>query len=128
MNGETLLHRQIHPGWVQESRPTSQAFRPSEKDENLLSVYDGDLITAQRAWVHYTQTLNCESFGVCSITVAESAKADLLARPDPGTFPEHAVVDFDKASRKEAERRARLLKKFAIDRGWQYVAEAEEPE
>jgi len=46
MTDETLVHRQIHPSFVQAGFPTSQAFRPTPKDESKLSVYDGDMITA----------------------------------------------------------------------------------
>jgi len=49
--------RQIHPGFVQDGRPSSQAFRPTPKDEQKLSVYDGDQITPANAFEHYTQAL-----------------------------------------------------------------------
>ncbi|OQC41352.1 MAG: hypothetical protein BWX66_00754 [Deltaproteobacteria bacterium ADurb.Bin058] len=45
MNVHTLLLRQIHPDFIQNQRVSSQAFRPTPKDERKLSVYDGDLIT-----------------------------------------------------------------------------------
>jgi hypothetical protein len=38
LNDTTLLHRQINPSWVQQGRVTSQAFRPTPKDESKLSV------------------------------------------------------------------------------------------
>ncbi len=53
MTEKTLLLRQIHPLFIQEGRVTSQAFRPTPKDQKKLSVYDGDLITAERSWVHF---------------------------------------------------------------------------
>ena len=40
MNSKTILLRQIHPIWIQQGRVTSQAFRPTPKDENKLSVFD----------------------------------------------------------------------------------------
>jgi len=118
----SLLHRQIHPDWVQDSRPTSQAFRPAPKDDNLLSVYDGDLITAERAWSHYTGTLARQSFGVCSLTVAECSQVSLPVRPDPKYFAEHVIIDFNGVGRKEQERRAKILSRCAKARGWQYKA------
>jgi len=124
MNENTLLHRQIHPDWVQESRPTSQAFRPGPKDDDLLSVYDGDLITAEHAWNHYTETLAFQSFGVCSLTVAECTQVALPARPDAKYFAQHAVIDFNGVRRKEQERRAKVLSRHATARGWQYKAPA----
>ena len=42
MTPDTLLFRQVNPGWIREGRVTSQAFKPTAKDEKKLSVYDGD--------------------------------------------------------------------------------------
>ncbi len=129
MNDNTLLHRQIHPKWVQDARVTSQAFRPSEKDGDLLSTYDGDKITADLAWVHFTQQLECESYGVCSVSVGECAAVKLPTRSDPDYFPEHAVVDFAGVATNEQVRRARILSRNANDRGWQFrTADDEEEE
>ena len=55
MTGDTLLLRQIHPSFVQDGRVTSQAFRPTPKDDAQLSAYDGDQITPVAAWLNYTQ-------------------------------------------------------------------------
>jgi len=35
---DELLLRQVHPNFIVESRITSQAFLPTEKDEKKLSV------------------------------------------------------------------------------------------
>ena len=64
MNDTTLLYRQIHPSFVQDGRVTSQAFRPTPKDQNQLSVYDGDLIGPPAAFEHYTEKLKHASVGV----------------------------------------------------------------
>jgi hypothetical protein len=60
---ETVLFRQIHPIFVQNDRVTSQAFRPTQKDEGKLSVYDGDMISSEDSWKHHTG-LGLESAGV----------------------------------------------------------------
>lgn len=65
MNPTTLLYRQVNPSWIQSGRVTSQAFKPTPKDERRLSVYDGDLITPADAWRHYTESLGFSSVGVC---------------------------------------------------------------
>jgi hypothetical protein len=67
MTGTTLLLRQVHPSFVQAGRVTSQAFRPTPKDESLLSVYDGDQITAENSWSHFTSQNNCRSVGVMAV-------------------------------------------------------------
>ena len=53
MNSQTLLLRQIHPSFIQQGRVTSQAFRPTPKDEMKLSVYDGDQMTPEEAFEHF---------------------------------------------------------------------------
>jgi hypothetical protein len=123
MNSDTLLLRQINPTFLQSGRVTSQAFRPTPKDESLLSVYDGDLITAERAWEHFSNIPGCRSTGVLAVTVTECAAQQLSARPDPATFPEHAVIDFSGRSKTEVERKAKFLRSAAEARGWQYRAE-----
>lgn len=70
MSPETLLHRQIHPAFVQKERVTSQAFKPTPKDEQKLSVYDGDQITAKACWEHFTER-GFASAGVLSVSVEE---------------------------------------------------------
>ena len=67
----TVVYRQIHPSFVQAGFPTSQAFRPTPKDESKLSVYDGDQITAENAFQHYINDLNLSSVGVMGLTVSE---------------------------------------------------------
>lgn len=68
MNLETLLLRQINPSFIQNGRVTSQAFRPTPKDENKLSVYDGDQITPEDSWRHFTLNPLCSSAGVMAVS------------------------------------------------------------
>ncbi len=123
MTGNTLLHRQVNPNWVQQGRVTSQVFRPMPKDAGLLSVYDGDLITAQNAWRHFTGVLGFSSVGVLAVSVSECAAQALTARSDPDRFPEHAVVDFSGLDRSSIESKAKTLRCNAEQRGWQYQSE-----
>ena len=71
MTGTTRLLRQIHPSFVQAGFVTSQAFRPTPKDESKLSVYDGDRITPEAAYTHYTTVWELASAGVLAVTVDE---------------------------------------------------------
>jgi hypothetical protein len=68
MPENTFLYRQVHPSWVQAGRITSQVFKPTPKDENKLSAYDGDRISAEKAWIHYTRELSLSSCGVVAVT------------------------------------------------------------
>lgn len=124
MNRDTLLHRQVNPAWVQQGRITSQVFRPTPKDEKQLSVYDGDQITAEKAWSHFTDTLGHASLGVMAVTVSECEGQDLTVRPDPVPFREHAVIDFSELGESQIKRKAKRLKAAAESRDWQFRAES----
>jgi len=126
MTGDTLLFRQVSPLWVQAGRITSQVFKPMPKDEKRLSVYDGDQMTPEASWSHYTDELGFQSVGVVAVTVGECKKHELPAERDPEPFLEHVVIKFDDCSNSQIEKKAKHLKKAAETRGWQYKAEASE--
>ena len=123
MNDGTLLFRQVHPRFVKQDRVTSQAFLPSPQDRNRLSVYDGELITVEEAWLHYTGPLALASAGAVAVTVAECSNEDLEVRPDPDPFPEHAVIDFQGMRISKVRSVAKRLRALASERGWQYRAD-----
>lgn len=125
MTDSTLLLRQVHPCWVQQGRVTSQAFRPTPKDAGLLSVYDGDLITAEESWIDFETRRNGRSVGVQGILVSECRAIGLSARSDPEAFAEHAVVDFTGLGARAIERCSKQLRNRASDRGWLHRAEAD---
>jgi len=119
-----LLYRQVHPSFVRDGRPSSQAFRPTPKDENKLSVARAARTTAQAAYEHFTGTLGLASAGTWGITVGECGQQGLPARPDPLTSPPakaadlaHAVIDFTGVSKSQAEAKATRLARGAVARG-----------
>jgi hypothetical protein len=120
MNGDTLLLRQVHPSFIQQGRVTSQAFRPTPKDQNKLSMYDGDQIEPEPAYVHYIETLKFASVGVLAVTVAECGELSLPVVADPEPFPEHVLVDYSAVDKKDVEAKAKLLKAKAVNRDWLY--------
>ena len=120
MTGATLLLRQIHPNFVQDGFASSVAFRPNEADNGLMSVYDGDQITAEASWSHYTSVSKKKSVGVTALTVEECAAEGLPARADPEPFPEHAVVDFTSANEERWRTKSKKLQAKALARGWVY--------
>lgn len=124
MTENTLLYRQVHPSWVQAGRITSQVFKPTPKDQNKLSAYDGDRITAQEAWVHYTTALQLNSAGVVAVTAHECHSESLKVDPDGQPFPEHVSIDFSSRGNRSVEAIAKRLKRAAEERGWQYQTEA----
>lgn len=119
----TQLLRQVHPTFVQAGKVTSQAFRPTAKDEGLLSMYDGDMIAAEAAFLHYTTSLNLESVGVMGVTVQECNDEGLPSRPDTEWFKEHVVIDFTGQSANGCEKKSKKLKAKAEMRGWLYTTQ-----
>jgi hypothetical protein len=124
VNSTTLLLRQVNPSWVQQGRITSQVFKPTPKDRQRLSVYDGDQVTALEAWEHFTTELGFASIGVLAVSMKECETLALQAEPDPEPFPAHAVIRFDTCPSSQIEKKAKRLKAFAEARGWLYQAEA----
>lgn len=57
MNDSTVLYRQICKAHIQNGRITSLAFKPMPKDNFLLSVYDGDKISAKDSFDHFKKIL-----------------------------------------------------------------------
>jgi hypothetical protein len=122
MNDETLLLRQVHPQFLKDDQLTSQAFFPFPKDNGRLSVYDGDQISAEASYHHYTEDLGLQSQGVWAVSGAESAGVGLTYAPDPLTeSPAHAVIDFGRRAEKECRKLAKRLRDFAVLRGCRHA-------
>jgi hypothetical protein len=126
MQPTTLLLRQIHPKWLKEDgHLLSVAFRPFPKDQGLLSVYDGDLITPEASWGHYTRKLGNSSAGVWAVTVQETESCHLSARSETeGQFPEHAVIDFTGQVEKQQKANSKILAAKAEERGCLFLPPA----
>lgn len=118
MESETLLLRQIHPSFVQNGRPTSQAFRPTPKDELLLSVEDGSRIQPPASWERFTASPDRRSAGVMAITVAECSAEELEVIEDGVPFPEHCSVDFSNLTISSVGKKAKILTRQAVNRDW----------
>lgn len=115
---ETLLLRQVHPSFVQEGRVTSQAFRPTPKDDKKLSVYDGDQISAQQSLEHFLAQPNCKSAGVMAVSCAECSIQALPIDADGVPFPEHVSIDFSQYEESDIKKKAKSLARNAQERGW----------
>ncbi len=124
-DADELLHRQVHPTFLQNGRVSSQAFRPTPKDEGMLSVSRGSMTTAEDAYVLYTGDKGLESAGVWSVTVSECGTVDLKAFHDPLTDPvpdsAHSFVDFRDVGTSKAEKCSKRLAAFARARGCQHA-------
>jgi hypothetical protein len=120
MNQETPLWRQIHPSFVADGHPGSQAFRPTPKDQSRLSFDDGGLIAAEQAWRRYTEERELQSLGVLGVLVGECVSEGLRVIPDGVPDPEHVSVDFTGKSNGERKSIAKRLRDYALGRGWQF--------
>jgi hypothetical protein len=117
MQAGTILLRQVHPDFFQEGHISSMAFRPTNKDTGLLSLYDGEQIDPPQSWTHYTEKLGFRSAGVWGITHGEAGECELECRPEASLFKEHVVIDFTKCSRKQIRDKAKQLAAKAEQRG-----------
>lgn len=121
---EELLYRQVHPSFVRDGRPSSQAFRPTAKDEGKLSVARGSLTTASAAFELFTAGLGLPSAGTWAATIGECREQALNVFADPLTSPPekapdpaHAVVDFTPHTKSQADAKGARLARKAVDRG-----------
>ena len=135
MKEKSLLHRQIHPSFVVNDIVSNQAFlenglvvssgafNPTEKDENKLSVYNGEKYSAKDSYEHYIS--NYSSYGVLSITVEEvKSTSPLFISEDSNPFDGHCYVDFSSVlSKNQRTKKAGKLRDIAVARNWTYRPE-----
>ena len=77
------MHRQIHPSWREhDGRPNSLLFRPSPKDNGLLSLADGRLRSSEAAWRFHVQ-LGFSSSGTATLPVSVFQEQSLRVYADP---------------------------------------------
>jgi hypothetical protein len=131
---DELLFRQVHPSFVRDGRPSSQAFRPTPKDAGKLSVARGSMTTARGAHELFVEGLGHRSAGTWGITVGECREQTLSVFPDPLTAPPekvadpaHAVVDFSTHTKGQADARGARLARKAVDRGRLHPAVPTDP-
>ena len=117
------LHRQVHPSWLVEGHPSSQAFTPTPKDAGQLSVSRHKLADAQESYKRHAAR-GLETVGTWSLELSEVASVELSACEDPIVDDDpavaddaHAFVDFRAISRSKAEKVGKRLKAFAVARG-----------
>jgi hypothetical protein len=125
---QEILFRQVHPSFLRDGRPSSQAFRPTKKDGGELSVARGCFTTAQDAYEHHTEKLGLQSAGTWGVLVGECLEADLKTFGDPigadrAAVPDaaHAFIDFRNLSGSQVEARGAKLVRHANQRGSLYT-------
>lgn len=126
---EEELFRLVHPSFVHDGRVSSQALRPTPKDQNLLSVDRGSLTTPEASFKRFEQS-GFEAAGVVAVTVGECDDLSLPVRSDPLDETEseppneaHALIDFTGLpSAKAREKAGKKLAQRARARGWLFQA------
>ncbi|XZF13494.1 hypothetical protein ACTHGU_17075 [Chitinophagaceae bacterium MMS25-I14] len=126
MDSETILLRQIHPTFVQADNVsvqafsvTSQAFKPTPKDEGKLSVYNSEKFTPESSYNHFTSG-EFKSSGVLGVSKAECNAEELNCIEDNNPFDGHTYIDFTALSGNQIEKKAKKLRNAALTRGWLY--------
>lgn len=116
-----MLFRQVHPTWLDDGVPSSQAFVPTPKDKGQLSIARGSLTTAEDAYKHYTTVRNLSSAGTWAIRVGDAIGVGLQSFNDrqPDT-PAHGFIDFRGLSRRDAKKKGVILAARAREGGRLY--------
>jgi hypothetical protein len=127
---EKLLLRQVLTKWFDEDGlPTTQAFWPWRNiDDGCLSVDRSTLTTAENAFKLFTSPepdgFNRESGGVWSMSMSDVQADDLSLWADPVAAkdnepanPSHALMDFEKYTKKQRESLGRIFKVKSLARG-----------
>lgn len=132
MENKLLLHRQIHPTFVVNGVVSNQAFlennliissgafTPTENDKDKLSMYNGDVFSAEDSFNHYT--VKNLSHGVLSVSIEEvNSEISLILEMDNDPFEGHCSINFSSiTSKNQKTKRAGKLRDFAIQRNWTY--------
>lgn len=127
MTMSRLVYRQVHRNHVDEAlQPSSSAFNPfvtggvDGAQTRSLSAYNGNLVSAEGAYRHFTQELGRPSVGVLAISEEECAELGIEVDHDGLGFPAHVSLRFPMVSRGVTRRLARELVELAMARGWQH--------
>jgi hypothetical protein len=132
MTDDTLIMRQVHPSWVQGDTVsslvfTSQTFRPTPKDEGLLSSYNERYFEPEQAFQHFTtEPPKLPSAGVVGVTRLECTSEELPVIEDNDPFEGHCSVDFNGLSKGRIKAKGGILRDYAVLRGtngWLYKAD-----
>jgi len=114
---ENLLLRILRGIWCETGIVSAQNFRPARRDQDLMSVDRGNRASAVES---FDRSALLNPVGVVGFTVGDVNGVQLKVFEDPEDAPPnpaHAVVDFRDLKRREQERRSKLLRARAAQRG-----------
>ena len=124
MSSETLLYRQVHPNFIDSNQISAQVFgqitsvvfKPTPKDNDLLSVYNSECFEPEAAHLHYTNESKLASRGVAAVSCEECVSQNLEVIKDNHPFFGHCSVDFAGKTTNQKDKTAKRLKSHAIER------------
>ena len=125
MKDDTLLHRQVNPAWTQGSLISvqnfisSQTFTPTKKDNECLSVYNGEVFSPEEAFHHFTQ-MGLLSAGTVSVTIKECQETGLSVHENNNPFPGHCCIDYKGLTSGQKKVKASRLRDYACLRDWTF--------
>jgi hypothetical protein len=118
-----ILFRQIHPSFIEKGVPSSQPFKPTEKDQNQLSVDRSSLTSADLSHQVYLAT-GLASVAVYGLTVGEFGAESIECLADPLEEKEdqpenaaHSLADYSSHKSNQQKNIAKRLKLKALARG-----------
>lgn len=80
----------------------------------LLSVDDGNRVSAEASWQCFIINPACKSVGVQALSQAECTAQELTAIEDGTPHPEHCPVDFTAFDKKAIEKKSKLLRAHTL--------------
>lgn len=111
--------RQVNPSWMEEDGPSRQAFIPTKKDDEKLSLDRSASTTAKQSYDNF-RSLGLKSSGVFGITPEE-------CEDDPNPIecfesplennPHHSHADFSGLTNSQKKTKSQQLRRRAIARG-----------
>ena len=89
----TPLHRQLVHNWIRNGRVTSQGFKPTRKDNNVLSLAHGDVVSPAESQQRH-RARGYQSDAVATLTGADCRQVELRPIHDGDPTPEHVSMPY----------------------------------
>lgn len=129
---DELLWRNAHPDWFVNGKLSSQAFRPTPKDQKKLSSARESKVSVEENFREFTEDFNLASVGVWAVSVGEAEDQTIQAVYDENSsstptpcLTGHASLDFTAVSNNQVKRIGGKLRDRAENRGLQHPSAAE---
>ena len=116
------LYRQIHPRWIRDGQITTQAFKPTSKDNGKLSIRLASHMSSEEAYGRHT-AMGLASSGTFEVTVGEVEEAGLRSINDSEAEHSpfgHGYIDTRASARSLIAKAAKHLKECAMLRGTRF--------